>query len=144
MTAAIIARSYDDAREAARRLSVGHDWVYPHKMGQVFGVAFTRVVFVAGYPQSGITVEAVQHVHRHAAEGAEVIHLDLLEPTFDELIAPLLDGDNIDLEADYTPRHGRKDRRRALALLGAVVLGGAVGIAGVVSAYVWGLLSWVS
>lgn len=143
MTAAIIARNYDDAREAARRLSIGHDWTYPHELGNA-GPRFTRIVFVDGYSQSGITVEAVEEVQRLAATDAEVIHIDLEQPTFDQLIAPLLDPDAIDLDAPHTPRHARKDRRRALALLGAVMLGGAVGIAGLVSAYLIGLLSWVS
>lgn len=143
MTAAIIASSYDDAIEAARRLSVGHDWTYPHKLGTV-GPMFTRIVFVEGYNRSDIAVEVVEEVQRLAAEDAEVIHIDLAEPTFDQIIAPLLDPDSIDPEADYTPRHARKDRRRALALLGAVILGGAAGIAAVVSAFMMGLLSWVS
>lgn len=143
MTAAIIARNFDDAREAAKRLNIGQDWTYPHHLGDT-GPRFTRVVFVEGYGQSDMKVAVVEEVQRLAAEGAEVIHIDLNEPTFDQIIAPLLDPDSIDTEAPYTPRHARKDRRRALALLGAVMLGGSAGIALVVSAFMMGLLSWVS
>lgn len=143
MTTAIIAKDYADAREAAARFHVGQDWVYPHEMGRVGGVTFTRVIIVSGYIESGITVEMMLAVEEQTAPNAEVIHFDPRELSFDEVIAPLVDIGNVEPE-QYTPRHARKDRRHALALLGAVMLGGSVGIAGVVTLFFMGLLSWAS
>lgn len=143
MTTAIIARNYDDAREAARRLGCGQDWVYPHSQEVTRGMAFTRVVFVDGWSASAITVEEVEDINARAAEGHEVTTLSLAEPAFDQLIAPVIDHSTTEPE-NYTPRHAQGDRTALAGLLTGALTGAAIAIGYGILAYTSGWWPWAS
>lgn len=141
MTTAIIAKDYDDARQAAAEFGVGNDWVYPHDIKLVQGRVFNRLVFVSGYAEGEITTEVAAAIYAQTTNTAPVIHHELGQSDFDAILAPFLDPDSIEIVDDYTPRHAMRRPVWAGILLGALV-GAGIALAGLMSAVLLGWLPW--
>lgn len=141
MTTAIIAKDYDDARQAAAEFGVGNDWVYPHDIKLVQGRTFNRLVFVSGYTEGAITAEIAAMIYTQTTDTAPVIHHELGQDDFDAILAPFLDPDSIEIVDDYTPRHAT--RRPVLAgMFLSALIGAGIALAGLMSAVFLGWLPW--
>lgn len=74
MTTVILAMTYADAAEAARKLGVGQDFIYPHTIELLHGVRLDRVVYVQGWLHSpSITTEVAEFVNTRVTPDTTVV-----------------------------------------------------------------------